>query len=95
MAERTMIEFEKPRQIDPDLLPVLDFKLKHNIPMTTGEFSALIGEDPATTTRKRVSGGDTAPFVRYGRKVRYLPSLVLPWLADRPVYRSTSEPEAA
>jgi hypothetical protein len=94
VAERTIVEFEKPRQIDAEMRDILDFKIRHNIPMTTGECSALVDEDPATTTRKRVSGGDTPPFVRFGRKVRYLPSIVLPWLADRPVYRSTSEPEA-
>ena len=91
MAERTIVEFEKPRQIDADLLPVLEFKLKHNIPLTTGETSALIGEDPATTTRKRVAGGDQPPFVRFGRKIRYLPSKVLEWMHNRPSYTSTSE----
>jgi hypothetical protein len=38
-----------------------------------------------------VSGGDTPPHVLFGRKVRYLPSVVREWLTDRPVYRSTSE----
>jgi hypothetical protein len=94
VAERTIIEFEKLRHIDAELLAVLAFKFQWDLPLTTGEYSALLGEDPATATRKRVSGADAPPFVRFGRKVRYLPSAVRAWMAERPLHRSTSEQPA-
>ena len=89
------MDFEERSGTASDLLATLYLKLEHDIPLTTEEAAVLRGCAPETLIRERVRGGDTAPFVRYGRKVRYLPSMVLPWLADRPVHRSTSEPEAA
>lgn len=91
MADKVVVEYENPRQIDAELLPVLDFKLRHNIPLTTGEYAALVGADPSTIARKRVTGEDAPPFVRIGRKVRYVPSVVLRWLTDRPLLTSTSD----
>jgi hypothetical protein len=85
----------KKQRTDSEVRAVLDFKLRHNIPLTSDEYSALLGEHPTTSARKRVSGIDTAPFVRVGRKVRYLPDVVLKWLADRPLYGSTSEADGA
>jgi hypothetical protein len=86
---------EKPVCLNGELLAILDFKFRHNIPLTSDEYSAVVGEDEATSARKRVSGIDSAPFVRIGRKVRYVPHVVLKWLLDRPQHYSTSDPSSA
>jgi hypothetical protein len=93
MADCAIGSIERQRRIDPDLLALLDFKFRHNIPLTTDELSVIVDFDTATLTRKRISGEDSPPFIRIGRKVRYPPQPFLQWLVDRPLHRSTSEVE--
>lgn len=73
------------------LLNILRIKLEHDVPLTTEEAAVLRGCAPDTLTRERVRGGDTAPFVRIGRGVRYPARRFLAWLRDRPTSEHTSE----
>jgi hypothetical protein len=93
MAGGALGSIERSRRIDPNLLTLLDFKFRHNIPLTTEELSVIADFDAATLIRKRCAGEDAPPFVRIGRKVRYPPQPFLQWLTDRPLHRSTSEVE--
>jgi hypothetical protein len=94
MPEPMLVEVEKARELDPELVLILDLKFKHNLPLTTAEAAAVTGDDPTTLIRKRVRG-DGPPFVRIGRRVRYIPRPLLEWLTDRPLCRSTSEADTA
>src|SRR4051794_12595635 len=70
---------------------MLEIKLAFDIPLSTPEAALLRGCAPETLIRERVRGGDTAPFIRVGRAVRYPPKLFLAWMRNRPAVRSTSE----
>jgi hypothetical protein len=94
MSEPVLVEVEKARELDPALVAILELKLKYNLPLNTTEAAAIMGDDPTTLVRKRVRG-DGPPFVRIGRRVRYIPRPFLAWLTDRPLCRSTSEADAA
>src|SRR4051812_10293774 len=92
MGEPITVEVERPLYLDPMLVPILEFKMRYDIPLTPAEAAAISGHDPATLARKRVSG-DGPPFMRVGRKVRYAPRSYLAWLLERPQHNSTSETE--
>jgi hypothetical protein len=66
-------------------------KLQFDVPLTTEEAAALRGCAPETLIRERISGGDTAPFVRIGRAIRYPARSFVAWMRERPAVRSTSE----
>ena len=53
---------DKAVRLDSELLAILDFKFRHNIPLTSDEYSAVVGEDVATSARKRVSGSTPHPL---------------------------------
>ena len=95
MAGCAIGSIERHKRIDPNLLALLDFKFRHNIPLTTEELSVIADFDAATLTRKRCAGEDSPPFIRVGRKIRYPLQPFLKWLVDRPLHRSTSEADAA
>jgi hypothetical protein len=82
--------------LTPELLAILDFKLTHDVPLTTAEAAALRGCASETMVRDRVRGGeDVPPFVRIGRAIRYPARPYVAWLRERPAVRSTSEADAA
>ncbi len=83
----------KTGRLSVEMLAVLDFKLRYDVPLTSEEAGALTGDDEATLARKRVSG-TSPPYIRIGRRVRYVPSLLLSWMRDRPNYHSTAEQTA-
>ena len=85
------MDFEERSGIAPDVLATLHLKLEHDIPLTTEEAAVLRGCAPETLIRERVRGGDTAPFVRVGRAIRYPARSFVAWLRDRPAVRNTSE----
>jgi hypothetical protein len=85
------MDFEERSGTALDLLATLRLKLEHDVPLTTEEAAVLRGCAPETLIRERVRDGDTAPFVRIGRAIRYPARSFVGWLRDRPVARNTSE----
>jgi hypothetical protein len=88
---RPALDFEERSGSAPELLATLRLKLEHDVPLTTEEAAVLRGCAPETLIRERVRGGDTAPFVRVGRAIRYPARSFVAWLRDRPAVRNTSE----
>lgn len=62
--------------------------------LTDRDVEALTGRSRSTLQKDRVAGSGI-PFVRIGRLVRYRPADVAEYLARLPVYRSTTEADAA
>jgi hypothetical protein len=87
------MDFKERTRIALDLLAALRLKLEHDIPLTTDEAAVLRGCAPETLIRERVRGGDTAPFVRIGRAIRYPARGFVTWLRERPTVRNTNEAE--
>jgi hypothetical protein len=54
------------------------------------ELSRVINRSKYTLQKDRLRG-EGVPFVKIGRLVRYRPSDVQTWLANRPTFRSTSD----
>jgi predicted DNA-binding transcriptional regulator AlpA len=54
------------------------------------ELARLIGRSRSSIQKDRLTG-NSIPFVRIGRLVRYRLSDIQAWLAARPTLRSTSE----
>jgi hypothetical protein len=85
------LDFEERSGTASHLLATLHIKLEHDIPLTTEEAAVLRGCAPETMVRERVRGGNTAPFIRIGRAIRYPARSFVAWLRERPAVRSTSE----
>jgi predicted DNA-binding transcriptional regulator AlpA len=57
--------------------------------VTTGELAAVTGVSTSTWNKRRLTG-DTPPFVKVGKSVRYHLPAAKAWMAER-VRRSTSD----